>query len=105
MSAGDVLLSVNRYITTAFRLNRCVDRVAAADELMESEGKHGEPGFGMLDLKATHEHALNRGRAVALVFSGRLSQLSRRPARHRPRHIPNQPPRRVRTDTEGRLDP
>ena len=67
--ARDKFLRLDGEVACRLILQTGVDRIAAADELMEAKCEYREPGLQMADLRANHQVALDRRDGRGLIDS------------------------------------
>src|SRR5262249_51171534 len=72
------LLAVNRQVSRLFVFKRGIDRVAAANELMQTEGKRRKAGFWVpFTFVSGKQRLLDRNLAQFLVDAGQIGQFPR----------------------------
>ena len=67
--ARDKFLRLDGEVACRLILQTGVDRIAAANELMQAKCEHRESGLRMADLRAKHQVALNRRDGRGLIDS------------------------------------
>src|SRR5207247_491040 len=99
-------LGLQRKHAPGLRFNRGVHSVAAADELMQSEGEYRKPGVGLFNAVPNQKLGLDRACAAILVDAGQFRQRPCAPllASYRPRDGSNEATRsNLSRNAEGAL--